>query len=178
MIEVLDPMVRIPGVRLAALITLDGVPVAVRTARRGAVSGAGDLHLEDDPDSVCGLARSWFDDLTRTGGLLTWGSPARMVLRAARGTVVMQAAPNGVLLAVLERGASPEELRLPMEGAVARVQRVLRNMGGGAAQDAAANTDGVQAPLPQRGRGQEQEPVTENADLTEAPGEIGQIGTS
>ena len=38
-------------------------------------------------------------------------------------------APGAVLLVLLDRGMRPEELRLPMEGAVARMQRVLRSMG-------------------------------------------------
>jgi hypothetical protein len=49
-----------------------------------------------------------------------------MSMRAARGTLIVMQAPNAVLLVLLDGGMPPEELRLPMEAAIARMQRVLR----------------------------------------------------
>jgi hypothetical protein len=51
------------------------------------------------------------------------------VLSAARGTLIAMQAPGALLLVVLESGMRAEELRLPMEGAVARMQRHLRTIG-------------------------------------------------
>ena len=126
MIEVLAPLARVAGVRVAVLVSQDGIPVFVRgravTAEAGAPQAA-----EDDPASIAALAIGWLSAVTRSIAPLSFDAPARAVLRADRGTIVLLAAPGSVLMVALERGASPDDLRLPMDGAVARMQRLLRS---------------------------------------------------
>lgn len=174
MIHILEPLALIPGVRLAVLVTQDGVPVAMR----GRVGLNGKERqsdrrqsIDEDIDSLSGLATNWYDELGRAGGLLSWNTQRRAVLRAARGTIVMLGAPGAVLLVVLETGASPEELKLPMEGAVARMHRVLRNM---SRPNEPQNT-GPGGALPQR----DAVPGSDTADNHPhvSPGEVGQIGS-
>ncbi len=129
MMEVLEPLAAIPGVRVALLVSPDGVPVIVRGRKvAGGSSSANDV--EDNADSLAGLAAGWLQGLTSSIAPLGWTAPARVVMRAARGTLIMLHAPGSALLAVLEPGSSAEELRLPMEAAVARMHRVLRGRTG------------------------------------------------
>jgi len=125
-IEALEPLAAVPGVRFCILVSPDGVPVVMR----GKSADAGDEHanfLEEHADSLSGLAAGWLQGLTASIAPLGWTAPNRVVLRAARGTLVMTHAPSSVLLVILDPGCSAEELRLPMEGAVARMQRMLRS---------------------------------------------------
>jgi predicted regulator of Ras-like GTPase activity (Roadblock/LC7/MglB family) len=127
--EILEPLGLVPGVRIAVLVSPDGVPVVVRGREPAAAADAEgvDRALRDEnPDSLAALAIGWLSTLARSVAPLSWEPPRRVVLRAARGTLVMTHAPGAVLLVVLERGTSPEDLRLPMDGAVARMQRILR----------------------------------------------------
>ena len=128
---ILDPLALIPGVRMTALISEDGVPIV--TAR-----GAGRTQQEDeDPQNIdqdevlnsfTALAAGWLMEISRAVGQLAWSAPSRVVLRATQGEMVLQKAPGAVVLVVLERGVTAEELRVPMEGAIARMHRVLRNI--------------------------------------------------
>jgi predicted regulator of Ras-like GTPase activity (Roadblock/LC7/MglB family) len=125
-IEALEPLAAVPGVRFCILVSPDGVPVVMR----GKSADAGDEHanfLEQHADSLSGLAAGWLQGLKASIAPLGWTAPNRVVLRAARGTLVMTHAPSSVLLVILDPGCSAEELRLPMEGAVARMQRMLRS---------------------------------------------------
>ena len=128
MMDALEPLTAIPGVRVAVLVSPDGVPVIVR----GKASGGGQESprvLEESADSLAGLAAGWLQGLTSSIAPLGWSAPTRVVMRAARGTLVMLHAPDSVLLVVLDLGGSAEELRLPMEAAVARMNRILPGRG-------------------------------------------------
>lgn len=125
--EALEPLSRVPGVRLAALITPDGVPVAVPgvdAESEGPGTGA-DL----DVDAIAAVATQWLSEVGRTLGALTWPAPQRAVLTGARGTLVMAQSPGSVLLALCDTSIDHEELRLQMEGATARIGRSLRSLG-------------------------------------------------
>jgi len=122
-IEVLEPLVAIPGVRLAVLVSSDGVPVVLRTP--APIEGER-TSLEENTDSLSGLAAAWLGSVTASLAPLSWNAPARVVLRAARGTIVMAHAPGATLMVLLEPGATADALRLPMEGTVARLERMLR----------------------------------------------------
>ncbi len=150
MIEVLDPLSKIPGVRLALLVAPDGVPVTVHGTVHKRESTAPDFASED-ADSLAALATGWLAELTRSVGVLTWDAPQRVVLKAARGTLLMHAAPSAVILVVCERGTSPQELRVPMEAAVARMQRILRGMGSASSSRASENSSTPESALPSRG---------------------------
>lgn len=140
--NVLDPLARIPGVRLAALVSPDGVPIDVRSstpmknagaaprrdgkdAKPAESRDANDLGAED-LNALSALASSWISEVSRAVAPLSWDVPKRLVLQAARGTLVVVQAPRALLLVVLEGGTSPEELRLPMGVAIARMERHLR----------------------------------------------------
>ena len=141
--QVLDPLAAIPGVRTVLLVTPDGVPMMTKGSahagddrRANERTGADDdgasssepdtVDAADDPAQLAGLATSWVGEIQRSVGPLSWGPPRYLVLRAARGTLLITEAPGALLVVVLEGGMRSEELRLPMEVAVARMQRHLR----------------------------------------------------
>ena len=66
------------------------------------------------------------NELLRATAPLAWDAPRHLVLRAVRGTLVAMQAPGALLVVVLESGSSAEELRMPMEAAVGRMLRHLR----------------------------------------------------
>lgn len=147
--EVLEPLASIPGVRTAALVTNDGVPIAVQgdvgrreedeeldvgygqslSTREERAPSPDRIDDSDRLNALAGLGTSWLGEIARTIAPLSWGAPEYMVLRAARGTLLIMQAPNSLLLVLLEGGMLAEDLRLPMEAAVARMQRVLRGVG-------------------------------------------------
>jgi predicted regulator of Ras-like GTPase activity (Roadblock/LC7/MglB family) len=149
--NLIEPLTRIPGVRTAALVTTDGVLMAMHSStdnsREGAgtsrggssASGAAEARGEGgertstdaalDPQALAGLATSWLSEVTRAVAPLSWQPPRHLVLRAARGTMIVCEAPGAILCVVLESGMQPEELRLPMGVTIARMQRHLRDIG-------------------------------------------------
>jgi predicted regulator of Ras-like GTPase activity (Roadblock/LC7/MglB family) len=139
MIEILEPLSRVPGVRVAALITPDGVPVAVP----GVESEGEGAERQVDVDAIAAVASQWLAEVGRTVAGLTWPAPERAVLAAARGTLVLMQSPGSVLVVLTDSGVDQEELRLQMEGAAARIGRSLRSLGDRAALNRAP------APLPQ-----------------------------
>jgi predicted regulator of Ras-like GTPase activity (Roadblock/LC7/MglB family) len=138
--QVLEPIARTPGVRLAMLVTPDGVPITVQGERRRSpeaprqsgperrVQNTG-VDSADDVHALAALGTGWMSEVTRAVAPLSWSAPQRLVLRAARGTLIAMQAPGALLLVVLDSGMRAEDLRLPMEGAVARMQRHLRAIG-------------------------------------------------
>ena len=131
--HVLDPLIRVAGVRIAALITSDGVPITVHQAprrRRDEQSDAapGMAAGADDVSELAGLATSWIGEVSRAVAPLSWDAPKELVLRAARGTLIVKQAPRALLLVVVDGGLKAEELRLPMQVAVARMERHLRDI--------------------------------------------------
>jgi predicted regulator of Ras-like GTPase activity (Roadblock/LC7/MglB family) len=141
MIEILEPLSQLPGVRYSGLVTSDGVPIFVPGAK------APTEGLDLDLDGLSALASQWYQDLSRQAGELSWDQPVRAVLCAVRGSLVMRQVRGGLLMALLDAGTSHEELRLPMDGAAARLQRVLRSMGG-AAPSAEVPPPAVPSPAP------------------------------
>lgn len=135
--EVLEPLSQVPGVRLAVLILSDGVPVVApgRGQRNAEPRGAGNGFAE--LEAAAGLCVGWLAEITRSVGPLSWEPPERAVLRAARGSLILRRVGDVILLVVLEAGLAPEELRLPVEAAAARLGRVLREL-----------AEPVPAPLP------------------------------
>lgn len=145
--HMLEPIARTPGVRVAMLVTLDGVPITVHGERRRANGGPREgaaerrqrdrgLDSSDDVAALAALGTSWMSEVTRAVAPLSWSAPQRLVLRAERGTLIAMQAPGALLLVVIESGMGAEDLRLPMEGAVARIQRHLRTIGARQGQSA------------------------------------------
>ncbi len=148
MIRAIEKLTAQPGVDLAMLVTEDGVPIAfsgervIDTEALGTkTSGMG------REDALAALATSWLNELKHATAPLSWDQPARVVMRCARGSLVMQRVRGAVLLVMLARGVAPEGIRLPMQGTVARIERSLR----GTSKEA---------------------PVSERATHTEPPGPI------
>lgn len=129
--EILDPLAFIPGVRLAALIATDGVPIAVVEGVAPRASASDDneaLRATDGGDYLAGLAASWLGDIARAVGPLAWDSPVRLVVKATRGSLLISQDSGRVLIVALEQGVSADDLRVPMDGAIGRMQRLLQGM--------------------------------------------------
>ena len=113
MIAFLETLARLPGVEYVLLISYDGVPIA---------HAAGNAESPRD-ESLAALAASWLNDVTMAVAPLTWNAPERVCLRAARGTLVVRRSPSACLVVLLGRETSPEDVRLPMDGTLARIER-------------------------------------------------------
>jgi len=125
--SVIGYLARIPGVRFAAIISPDGVPIACqgRVCDEEGTAGGGELGAAEQAGAFAGLSAGWLNELKRTVDAVTWDAPRRVVLRAQRGTLCMLSVENAIFTVILERGMDAEELRLPMEAAAARLARLL-----------------------------------------------------
>jgi predicted regulator of Ras-like GTPase activity (Roadblock/LC7/MglB family) len=112
-IAYLEPHARLPGVEFVLLISHDGVPIA--HVQRSADA----LHEE----SLAALAAAWLSDIGQSVAPLGWHAPVRACLRAARGTLVLRRSESACLVVCLGRETSPEDVRLSMDGALARIER-------------------------------------------------------
>jgi predicted regulator of Ras-like GTPase activity (Roadblock/LC7/MglB family) len=133
--QFLETLARIPGVRMTALATSDGVPIwhlsladETRIAQPKTSVSDSENPQGLDVAAISALATSWLGEVGRCCAPLSWDTPRRLVLRAARGTLLVQEAPGAVLVVLLEGGVRPEDLRLPMDSVVARLQRHLRSI--------------------------------------------------
>lgn len=123
----LEPLAQLPGVRLVALVSHDGVPVAVPGMAAEGGEDAGQALR--DVEALAALSAGWVGELTGSLALLSCEAPQRVTLRAARGTLLVLRTQAALLLVVLEAGLGPDEVWLPMEGVAARIQRSLNGMG-------------------------------------------------
>ena len=124
--ELLEPLLRYPGVCQVALVSRDGVPVAVPA--EGSSTLVGDEPWRN-PEILAALVAAWMEELKGALGGMSWDTPRRVQLRAARCTLLLLPTSGAVLAVVIERGGAPEQLWLPMAGAAGRIRRVLRAMG-------------------------------------------------
>ena len=120
MIALLEPLARLPGVEFVLLISHDGVPIAHVTR------SADPIHEE----SLAALAAAWLNDIGAAVAPLGWHSPVRACLRAARGTLVLRRSESACLVVCLGRETSPEDVRLSMDGTLARIERAKHGRGG------------------------------------------------
>jgi predicted regulator of Ras-like GTPase activity (Roadblock/LC7/MglB family) len=112
-IAFLEPLARLPGVEFVLLISHDGVPIA-------------HVHRAADPiheESLAALAAAWLNDIGAAVAPLGWHAPVRACLRGARGTLVLRRSESACLVVCLGRETSPEDVRLPMDGILARIER-------------------------------------------------------
>jgi hypothetical protein len=147
--DVLDSVIGLLGVRVAAIFSNDGLALCILEA--DAATGAwlditscaapSDAAERDrvDATSIVAFAASWIDDLARTSGGVGWEFEKRFSMVASEGSLVIQLGPGANVLAVLEPEVDPRSVSLPMEVAVERLQRLLREMG---------RSDNVQPPAP------------------------------
>ncbi len=128
MIEALEPLAELPGVQLVMLVTHDGVPIAVPGKKAGP-SPAELLEATNREEALAALAVGWLKELGAAVAPLSWDEPRRIVLRCARGVLVVSQARSAVLVVLLARGSSAEDVRLAVDGTIARIERTLRGMG-------------------------------------------------
>ena len=142
MIDALDPLAELPGVQLALLVALDGVPIASVGRLAGEpMDREGPFSLTRD-DGLSALTSIWVHELAQAVAPLSWEAPDRIVLKGARGILVMRKLETAILVVLLSRGLSPEDVRLSMDGTIARIERTLRKLkrapvGGGGPEPAA-----------------------------------------
>lgn len=182
--DVLHPLTLQPGIRQAAVISSDGVPVCVLERP---TSGAGEFvdcttssqpDLEGqriDPASLAALAASWVDDLVRSGGQFAWEVPKRFVLVASQATLMVEQGPNAHVMVVLEPSVAPEAMELPLHTAVERLHRLLTDLGRfDADQSAPALPSGANAPS---GAALQAPSAADYASGASAPLDVPQSGT-
>jgi predicted regulator of Ras-like GTPase activity (Roadblock/LC7/MglB family) len=109
----LQSLSRLPGVEFVLLISHDGVPIA----------HAGGTSESAREESLAALSASWLNDVAQAVAPLGWRTPDRVCLRAARGTVVLRRSESACLVVCLGREAAPEDVRLSMDGTLARIER-------------------------------------------------------
>ncbi len=136
--DILQPLTVQPGVKQVAIISADGVPVCV-LERSSMANGqfvdctnSSQPSLEGqriDPASLVALAASWVDDVVRAGGQIAWELPKRFVLAASQGTLLVQQGPNAHVMVVIEPDFDTGAFSLPLEAAVERLHRLLRELG-------------------------------------------------
>ena len=130
--EVLEPLALIPGVRLTAMISPDGVPIASLAGQSDRGTGGSTIAAIDSDDELGNLSAQvagWVSDVDRAIGQLAWSAAERLVLRGSQASVIIQRGPGAFLLVCLEGNTVTDELRVPMDGAIARMQRLLRSVG-------------------------------------------------
>lgn len=147
--DVLDSVIGQPGVRVAAIFSNDGLALCILEADTAtgawlditSCAAPSDAAERDrvDATSIVAFAASWIDDLARTSGGVGWEFEKRFSMVASEGSLVIQLGPGANVLAVLEPEVDPRSVSLPMEVAVERLQRLLREMG---------RSDNVQPPAP------------------------------
>lgn len=113
MIAFLESLSRLPGVEFVLLISHDGVPIAH-------AQGTSESAQEE---SLAALAASWLNDIGQAVAPLGWHTPERACLRGARGTLVLRRSESACLVVLLGRESAPEDVRLPMDGTLARIER-------------------------------------------------------
>lgn len=113
MIAFLESLSRLPGVEFVLLISHDGVPIA----------HAGGTSESAREESLAALAAAWLNDVSTAVAPLGWRAPERMCLRAARGTLVLRHSASASLVVLLGRETAPEDVRLSMDGTLARIER-------------------------------------------------------
>lgn len=128
MIAYLETLSRLPGVEFVLLISHDGVPIAH-------AQGTSESAQEE---SLAALAASWLNDIGQAVAPLGWHVPERACLRGARGTLVLRRSESACLVVLLGRDSAPEDVRLSMDGMLARIERARQGRGKAASQHALA----------------------------------------
>lgn len=137
--DVLGPITIIPGVRFAAVVSLDGVPISYLRGEQVQGDSRCREEITAEFHAFGALAASCVAEFDRAGSQIQWTPSSRIVLEATRGVLVVHRAPRALLLTVLEHGVSAAEVSVPMSGAIARMERSLRHL------DVAVNQTQTQA---------------------------------
>jgi predicted regulator of Ras-like GTPase activity (Roadblock/LC7/MglB family) len=140
--EIFEQLAAQPGVRLAAFVMEDGVPVYVQRGCAAAARDGGDPA--GGTDALAALSAGWVLDVCAAIAPLAWDRPARMALRGAHGTLVLRRAHTAWLLVILAEGLRVEDVILAMDGTAARLERYVR----GLANDGAERAEEAASPPP------------------------------
>lgn len=168
MIDTIQVLADQPGVDLVMLLSDVGVPIAtVRGSARHDGSGENDPELAGKDDALAAMAAGWLNDLRLAVGPLSWEEPTRIVMRCARGVLVMRRTRGAVLLVRLVRGLSPEDVRLPMEGVVKRIERSLSGMGRRGTSSGSRSYTQPRGPIPSVDLVDQGEGLTDNTGMRE-----------
>ncbi|MCP4870679.1 MAG: hypothetical protein GY898_18415 [Proteobacteria bacterium] len=171
--DVLDSVTTLPGVRLAAIFSNEGVPLCILEAdaaagtwadiTSGSATAADSSGQQVDAASIVAFAASWVEDLARTCGGVGWDFEKRFSMIASEGALVVQRGPGANVLAVLDLGVDPEAVHFPLDVAVERLHRLLREMG---------RSEQVQPPAPFAGGQTESKGAAVSAASSEASGSV------
>jgi len=124
-IQVLEPLAELPGVQLVMLVTQDGVPIAVPGRR--ATQEERDAVAETAKENVLAAhSVGWFREIAAAVAPLSWDEPARAILLCARGVLIVSHARNAILVVLLARGSSPEDVQIAIDGTIRRIERNTR----------------------------------------------------
>jgi predicted regulator of Ras-like GTPase activity (Roadblock/LC7/MglB family) len=146
--EILEQLAEHAGVRMAALVMEDGVPVVVRG--RKPVAGQTDASAAppaQDADALAALSAGWVLEVCNAVAPLAWDKPQRMALRGTQGTLVLRRAHTAWLLVLLAGGLRSEDVLLAMDGTAARLERYVRGL---TAEAEASRGNPPPAPLPKK----------------------------
>lgn len=125
MIDLMEPLAQEPGIELVLLAAHDGVAIA----SCGRVSGQPidpELGSMTKDDGLAAMTAAWVKELSQVVAPLSWNPPKRICLRGARGILVLQRMETALLVVLMSRGLSPEDVRLSMDATIARIERTLR----------------------------------------------------
>ena len=126
--EILESLVREPGIRMAALVMEEGVPICAATQQR---EGLTHLDRDDELNALVATGMSLFQDVSRSAAGLSWQAPERLFLRASLGGLLLCNCGDIRLLLILDRGVCLEQIDVCVDGANARIQRALRELSAG-----------------------------------------------
>lgn len=147
MIDALEPLTGFPGVRLVALVTEDGVPIAAPGREIDAEGNEVGDRSRSNEEALAALTTGWVGEISWAVASMSWEPPVRVVLRAARGTLLMRRARGAWIVVVIAAGLRSEDVMLSMDGTAARIERMLRGMGGEKSHGGAPAAE-PPAPLP------------------------------
>ena len=171
--RVLDPLAHVAGIRRAVLISKDGVPIThLQSAQAAERPGGVHRDTADDLSAFAGMATGLLTEVHRSVDPMSWEDPERLVLRGARGTLVLHVTERVTLAVELERGMAPEELRLPMESVLDRLRRSLARKSVRSEEPSSEGeheSEEPPAPLPAQDPEPDDPPATDTSTGTEVP---------
>lgn len=144
--EILEQLAEHAGVRMAALVMEDGVPVVVRGRKPVAGQTEAPAPPAQEADALAALSAGWVLEVCNAVAPLSWDKPQRMALRGTQGTLVLRRAHTAWLLVLLAGGLRSEDVLLAMDGTAARLERYVR----GLTAEAEASRGTPPAPLPKK----------------------------
>ena len=121
MIEHLDKLGTIPGVRFVMLVTKDGVPVASPGIDVGDLGQ--EIGSHGTVEALAAVATGWLGDLELAVAPASWRPPRRVVMNGSRGSLLLTVVKHSVLVVLVEPGLDLEPVRLAVDGIARRYER-------------------------------------------------------